>query len=236
MVYKCAAINCRSGYRGEKQDQKVTFHSFLLEDKRLLQTWLKRLARKDCVPTKHSKLCSLHHSANIFKLINSFLLESDNEQQISILKFFMEQIDLAFSNKYSRKYSSDLLMMAFVIFATNPRAYERLVEEKIPSIKTLKKITLNLDSKTGISDKQYLTLRFSQLNAFDRNVNMMIDEIYLAKRVEASGGQLFGLTDHCQVATTGLCFMIKSLSSSYQDMIGIHSVKSLIAETQKKML
>ena len=132
----------------------------------------------------------------MFKLINSFLLESENEQQIFILKFFIEQIDLAFSNKYSRKYSSDLLMMAYVIFATSPRAYERLVEKKIlifPSIKTLKKITLNLDSKTGIDDKQYLTLRFSKLNAFDRNVIMMIDEIYLAKRVEAFGGQLFGL-------------------------------------------
>ena len=41
MVYKCAAINCRSGYKGKKQDQKGTFHSFLLEDKQLLQTWLK---------------------------------------------------------------------------------------------------------------------------------------------------------------------------------------------------
>ena len=153
--------------------------------------------------------------ANIFKLINSFLLESENEQQISIVKFFMEQIDLAFSNKYSRKYSSDLLMMAYITFATSPRAYKRLVEEKILiflSIKTLKKITLNLYSKTGIEDKQYLRLCFSQLNAFDRNLIMMNDEIYLAKRVEASGGQLFGLTDNCQVATTGLCFMVKSLS------------------------
>ena len=70
-------------------------------------------------------------------------LESVNEQQISILKFFVEQIDLAFSKKYSRKYSSDLLMIAYIIFATSPIAYERLVEEKIlifPSIKTLKAI------------------------------------------------------------------------------------------------
>ena len=62
----------------------------------------------------------------------------------------------------------------------------------------------------------------------------MIDEIYLAKRVEASGGQLFGMTDYCQVATAGLCFMIKSLSSSYQDIIGMHSMRSRKAETQKK--
>ena len=60
MVYKCTSINCRSDYRGEKQDQKVTFHSYPLKDKHLLQTWLKRLARKDYVRIKHSKLCSLH--------------------------------------------------------------------------------------------------------------------------------------------------------------------------------
>ena len=62
----------------------------------------------------------------------------------------------------------------------------------------------------------------------------MIDEIYLAKRVEASGGQLFGLTDNCQVETIGLWFMIKSFSSLYQDMIAIHFVRSLKAETLKK--
>ena len=307
MVYKCTSINCQFDYRGEKQDQKVLFHSYHLKDKHLLQTWLKRLARKDYVRIKHSKLCSLHFKfedfvtdstdqkgwrkrkrnvnfnkkatkvesfkdlieklpeelyrqryiyilhrtengadliclsdhrpykilsavfinidmevtvcnnerivpsssynhimptrkvttvsqvsnllafaknldlkkpaaeeqfkANIFKLINSFLLKSANEQQISILKFFMKQINLAFSNKNSKKYSSDLLMLAYVIFAASPRAYERLVEEKIlifPSIKTLKRITLNLDSKTGVDAKQYLTLRFSQLNDFDR--------------------------------------------------------------------
>ena len=54
--------------------------------------------------------------ANILKLINSFLLEIENEQQISILKFFIEQINLAFSNKYSRKYSSDLLMIYLSLY------------------------------------------------------------------------------------------------------------------------
>ena len=120
--------------------------------------------------------------------------------------------------------------MSFLLLA---RATRRRENSYISFKKTLKRITLNLDSKTGIDDKQYLTLCFSQLNAFDRNVIMMIDEIYLAKRVEASEGRLFGLTDNCQVATNGLYFIIKSISSSYQDMIVIHSVRSLKAETQK---
>ena len=62
----------------------------------------------------------------------------------------------------------------------------------------------------------------------------MIDEIYLSKRVEASGGQVIGLTNDCQIATTALCFMVKSLSSGYKDMVGIYPAKNLKATTQKE--
>ena len=59
---------------------------------------------------------------------------------------------------------------------------------------------------------------FGQLNAFDRNILLMIDEIYLSKRVEATRGEIFGLTEDCEVASTALCFKIKSFSSDYRDM------------------
>ena len=77
-------------------------------------------------------------------------------------------------------------------------------------------------------------MRYSQLNGFDRNVILMIDEIYVSKRIEAAGGQLFGLTEDCEVTSTALCFMIKSLSSKYQDMVCIHPVRNLEPETQKQ--
>jgi len=66
MVYKCAALNCRSGYDKDTKDPNVTFHSFPLEDKELLQNWLSRLVRKDFTPTPHSKLCSLHFTTDDF--------------------------------------------------------------------------------------------------------------------------------------------------------------------------
>ena len=174
--------------------------------------------------------------SKITDLMLDFLVITENQQQISYLKFFVEQIDLIFTSKHRRRYSAELIMMAYIVFATSPRAYERLLEEDIvilPSTKTLKKLTMNLNSKTGLDDAQYLQLRFSQLNAFDRNILLMIDEIYLSRRVEASAGQILGLTDISQVATTALCFMIKSLSSGYQDMVGIYPVKNLTATTQK---
>ena len=51
-------------------------------------------------------------------------------------------------------------------------------------------------------------MRYSQLNAFDRNIVVMIDEIYLSKRIEATGGHILGLTDNYEIASTALCFMV----------------------------
>ena len=92
---------------------------------------------------------------------------------------------------------------------------------------------MNLNQRTGTNDFKYLSLRYWQLNSSDRNVISIIDEIYLLKRVEAIGGQIFGLTENCEVAATALCFMIKSLSSGYMDMVGIYPVKNLKAEMEK---
>ena len=74
MVNKCCAINCRSGYTGENKDPDVTFHSFPLHDKQLLQGWLKRIARKDFTPTKYSRICSLHFKPE------DFVTESTDQQ------------------------------------------------------------------------------------------------------------------------------------------------------------
>ena len=170
-------------------------------------------------------------------LIDDHLAISDDDQEIRSLKFLLEQVELMMQNKHSRRYSTSLLMTSYIIHSTSARAYERLLEEQVlmlPSVKTFKKLTMNLDQRTGISDFKYLKLRYSQLNSFDRNVLLMIDEICPSKQVEASGGQVFGLTDSCEVATTALCFMIKSFSSGYKDMVGIYPIKDLKAETQNQ--
>ena len=68
MVYKCAAINCKSGYSSEEKKLNVTYHSFPLKNEELLCNWLKNIARKNFKPSKYSKLCSLHFKADDFKV------------------------------------------------------------------------------------------------------------------------------------------------------------------------
>ena len=62
----------------------------------------------------------------------------------------------------------------------------------------------------------------------------MIDEIYVAKRVEYSGGDVTGLTSDCSVASTLLCFMVKSVVSKYKDLVGIYPMNKLTAEKQHR--
>jgi len=72
MVNKCAAYGCTSGYKrkrktlSEGSGTKVTFHAFPLHDKELCEKWVRAKLRKDFVPSKHSKLCSLHFKPSDF--------------------------------------------------------------------------------------------------------------------------------------------------------------------------
>ena len=75
MVNNCCAANCRSGYTGKNKDPNVTFHSFRLHDKQLLQDRLKRIARKGFTPIKYSRFCSLHFKPEDF-------VKESNDQQI----------------------------------------------------------------------------------------------------------------------------------------------------------
>jgi hypothetical protein len=54
-------------------------------------------------------------------------------------------------------------------------------------------------------------LTASKLNAFETDEQLIIDEIYVAKRVEYSADEVQGLTSDGAVASTLLTSMVKSL-------------------------
>jgi len=60
MVNKCSVFGCRSGYDScADVDKRITFHSFP-RDIQLREKWIKANPRKDFVPSKNSRMCSLH--------------------------------------------------------------------------------------------------------------------------------------------------------------------------------
>ena len=144
----------------------------------------------------------------------------------------MEQLQLVLKLKHGRHYTPELTIFAFMIHAASPAAYQVLSDENVlclPSTNTLKKVTRRLKSVTAVDNSDYLQLRVSQLNEPERTVTLMIDEIYIAKRVEYSAGGVQGLTADSSVASTLLCFMVKSLANKYKDIVAIYPMDKLTA-------
>ena len=90
-----------------------------------------------------------------------------------------------------------------------------------------RKVTRRLSTDSGIDNSTYLRMRASKLNEFQRKVVLIIDEIYIARRVEYSGGEITGLTPDGCVATTLLCFIVKSLTSKFQDIVAVFPMNKL---------
>ena len=123
---------------------------------------------------------------NFSRLIDQYLEICDSDHELRLLKFVLEEVELILGSKHIKRYLLELLMMSCNVHATSPRAYKWLLEKDLlvlPSVTTFRKISMQLDRKNGLGDTQYLKMRYSQLNAFDRNIILMIDE----KRIEAAG-------------------------------------------------
>ena len=61
----CSVVTCKSGYHAHCTAKEVQWFHFPLQNFRnnskvLLDKWKSRLNRKDFIPTKHSRICSLH--------------------------------------------------------------------------------------------------------------------------------------------------------------------------------
>ena len=116
--------------------------------------------------------------------------------------------------------------------ASSTAAYNVLLQENIlslPSVATLKRLTRHVDAATNVESAVYLQLRVSKLQEHQRTVLLIIDEIYVSKRIEYAGGDVIGLTTDGKVASTLLCFMIKSVAGRYKDIVAIYPVDKLTA-------
>ena len=132
------------------------------------------------------------YAADIIHSLKKWQNEEDNDEVSRSLDFFNEQIRLLKKNKFARSYSTELMVMGYLIFATSAATYELLLEQKLlclPSVCTLRKLTRKLSSENGLEIENYFRLRTAKLDGLECNVLLMIDEVYLSKRIEYSGAK-----------------------------------------------
>jgi len=167
---------------------------------------------------------SVHIAITVLETALDNLPDRDSDEHRKIA-FVTEQLCLIMENKFGRHYSPQLTTFAVMIHAASSAAYNMLLEENIlclPSTTTLKKVTRKLHSSTKVDNLPYLKLRVSKLNEFERSVLLIIVKIYIARRVGYSSGEVLGLTADGNVASTLLCFMVKSVAGRYKDFVAIY--------------
>lgn len=158
---------------------------------------------------------------------------SCDEEFYQLLEFIAEQLDLCRKSKGGRRYSTESIIRSYLWYIYSPTLYRQLRQLFIlPSPNRLKQLSNACLSSATVIDHHYLAVRTKNLSERDKNVNLSIDEIYTAQRIEYSSGtgSLIGLADDNEPAKTVLAFMVKSLSSHYQDVVKLIPLNHLTAE------
>lgn len=246
-VSACIIVNDSKEISVNLHGKKVAADKFndICSRKSILSTFselLNVMARVKCMAEEkvttaseeiNSAVESLRTSLNL--LADDTCLLSSKTQVYQKVKYATEQLELCMKPPNCRHYSPSLMVWSYLLFSQSSSTYKQLRNEaslSLPSPVTLRKITRRMNDTHGLDNTAYLRLRISSLNWFEKHVVLIMDEIYVAKRIEYSSGEIVGLTSDGKPASTLLCFMVKSLAGKYQDLVAIFPVATLTAEKQ----
>uniref|UniRef100_A0A0K2T3D8 THAP domaincontaining protein 9like [Hydra vulgaris] n=1 Tax=Lepeophtheirus salmonis TaxID=72036 RepID=A0A0K2T3D8_LEPSM len=101
----------------------------------------------------------------------------------------------------------------------------------VPCPKYLRSLSTAVRVETGLPSSivKYLVTRIKHLKSRERNVNLIIEELYFAESVELVKGKFFGCKNN-QTIKTVLTFIIKSVEGNYMDVVAHILVVKLNAE------
>jgi len=109
---------------------------------------------------------------------------SDDHRKFSFVGL-LEQLKLTTKSKYRRHYSPQLIVFAYLLHISSAAAYKVLLVICLPSVSTLvtRQVNSTNGNSNGLDNTGYLKLRVSKLSELQRNVLLIIDEIYVASGV-----------------------------------------------------
>lgn len=166
-------------------------------------------------------------SEDLLRFLESFEKNADD----SFLSFVIEQLKIRSSPKTGRRFSPNLIVLAFIWHCLSPVLYRKLREFfSLPSERRLQQLSSRNDVSLNNMDIDYITFRTKNLSDRDRLVTLMIDEIYTAARIEYHNGRFIGMTEDGNVGKTVLAFMVESLTADYRDVVKLIAVDSLTSQ------
>ena len=154
-------------------------------------------------------------------------LEEENGLS-QLVRFFVEQLQLSQVPKHGRRYSANAIKTAFLWQLTSSCLYKKLQSFFVlPSLRRLQSLSGGAKVCGGLIDVQYLESKSKSLSEKEKMVTLMIDEVYIAERVEYCNGSFIGITESDTPAKTVLGFMIQSIYCHYKEVVCLIPISTL---------
>lgn len=125
-------------------------------------------------------------------------------------------------------FNYSMVIFAYLLHSCSATCYKFIGRSNmfiLPSIRRLQYISKSLSPQSESATMAYLRTRIK----YKRYVVLMLDEIHVAKKLELSGGQIYGHSTESSnlLASTALCFMISSIAGKFRDVVAIYPVSNL---------
>ena len=176
--------------------------------------------------------------SNICKQLESYVEknESLNESQRAKYSFLIEQLDLVEISPNRRRYSGCTLVSSLLWQSHSTACYQSILDSDLltlPSVGTIRSLTAGFQHNDSTT-RAYLKRRRVELSDMESNVLLIFDEVYVYQRPDYHNGRFYGLTSESNdPASTVLVFLIRSLSSSYSDVVAMIPLSSMTVEILK---
>ena len=170
--------------------------------------------------------------------LNNVISCMDEETQAKAC-FLTEQLLLLSKHTKGRRYSADLIATSTMWLLNSPSLYNQIRKEvlTLPVPNYIKRLTSAITVDLGLSKatETYLKTRFDHLpHERDKIVSVVMDEVYVAGKVEYTGGKCFGCENGIPTKTL-LGTMLKSVAGRYQDIVSLTPLTRIDAKIITKV-
>ena len=164
---------------------------------------------------------------SLYRFVEDFDVSPDDH----FLKFVIEQLKIHACSKMSRRYAPNLVIQSFIWHSISPALYRKLRDLfHLPSERRLQQLSMSSRVCLNEMNLNYIDFCTKALTQQERIVSLIIDEIYIASRIEYHNGNFIGMTEEGKVGKTVLAFMAESITSKYRDVVKLIAVDSLTSE------
>ncbi|KAJ3644415.1 hypothetical protein Zmor_022148 [Zophobas morio] len=187
--------------------------------------------REDTVPEHYI------NKAYIFLEKAHALLNDDHEYKYKkYLDSILQQLKMLCQKK--SKYSSSVLLFAFMIYSQSVPAYNILRDYFfLPHKRYLQQLSsgFNVSTNDSTSTTHYIEHLASHLTEREKYVALLIDEIYVHSHISFKNNNIVGMAENhpTQAAKTVVTFMITAVFGNFKEVVRLYPVNNLTGEELK---